>query len=339
MKIYIKTISLFIVVIGLLASCRNEDLNPVPDWNYVLHGLGQIKSGSPVNFILGDNNSKIDFTLQWVSIDNQGTAQAMDVFVTWNEKYIDKDGNPQTANHGKRKITSLSNVGANRTDSEFSIGVNDIRTLFSDAMYDYGNGSVSVFANPLKPRRTAQQAFLDDDAFIVSWAILATDGKYFDSWSASVCGDFQGANCTIPFFVVCNSSLDGTYDMTTVGWCGDSFTGKSRWNKSGDGAYTMYTQIPDGELLDMSFGAYMPCYGYGLEAGTQGSLPNGSVTLNDVCNTLSYTGTSQWGEVFSLNSVSSDGANLIIDFINDYGEGGVTTFTRTDGTTWPPLSK
>jgi len=341
MKFSIKTISIIVVVVGLLTTaCRDESLSPVPDWNYVLHGFGQIKSDSPVNFIFGNEDSKIDFDLAWVSIDNQGTAESMDVFVSWSEKYVDDDGNNQTANHGRRQLMTITGLGANRESRDFSISVADVKSLFSDVTFNYGDGPVSVYSNARKPERSSN-TFTDDDAFVVSWAITAADGKYFDSWTSSVCGDFTGANCTIPFFVVCESDLEGTYALTSVAqgpWgCTDTYTGTSRWEKLSGASYQVYTtDLGGNELADFSFGSFYPCYG-----ADQGALPNGSLVLNDVCNSLSYTGASQWGEIYSFNSVSvsDDGTDLIIDWINDYGEGGLATFSRTDGSTWPALTK
>lgn len=343
MNFSFKSILFCLFIIVLASACRDEDLNPVPEWESALHGFGQIVDGSDVNFIFGEPTGQIDCSLQWVSIDNALTAESMDIFVSWTEGYVDGDGNAQTADHGQRLYTTLTDVGSNRTASNFSVELGALKDLFADATFDYGNGSVSVFNNPDKPDRN--NSFTDDDAFVISWAITSTDGLYFDSWSGSVCGDFVGANCRIPFFVVCESNLEGTYDMVSVAagpWgCTDTFEGQSRWERRGDSAYDMYTQGDGVELLDMAFGVYFPCYGYPVEEASQGNLANGSVTINDVCNKLNYTGASQWDEVYSFNSisVSGDGSALTIDWINDYGEGGVSTFTRTDGTTWPNLTK
>jgi hypothetical protein len=41
--------------------------------------------------------------------------------------------------------------------------------------------------------------------------------------------------------------------------------------------------------------------------------------------------------VYSFNEVLVDGSNLTLGWTNDYGEGGSTVITRTDGTSWPAL--
>ena len=45
----------------------------------------------------------------------------------------------------------------------------------------------------------------------------------------------------------------------------------------------------------------------------------------------------RWGETYTFNNLTVDGKSLTIDWVNDYGEGGITTLTRTDGKNWPAL--
>lgn len=143
--------------------------------------------------------------------------------------------------------------------------------------------------------------------------------------------------------VLCSSELEGTYAVSSVGqgsWgCTATYTGTVKWVKTGDGSYDSYTVGVTSDVKDLSFGSYIACYGYAADASAQGSFPNGSVQLNDECNKLFFSGTSQWDEIYSINSVSTSGSELIIDWGNDYGEGAISTFTRTDGTSWPNLGK
>lgn len=122
--------------------------------------------------------------------------------------------------------------------------------------------------------------------------------------------------------ISCPSALAGTYAYSTVGWCGGSATGTVTWTAAAGARYT---------LDDFSMGAYDACYGAGS------TLPGGTLAIADVCGRLSPVGLSRWGEVYTFNSVTvaNGGTDLIIDWVNDYAESGVSTLSRTDGTFWP----
>jgi len=122
--------------------------------------------------------------------------------------------------------------------------------------------------------------------------------------------------------ISCPSALAGTYAYSTVGWCGTTGTGTVTWTAAPSARYTS---------SDFSIGAYDACYGAGS------TLPGGTLVIADVCGKLSPVGLSRWGEVYTFNSVTlaNGGTDLIIDWENDYAEGGVSTLSRTDGTFWP----
>jgi len=173
------------------------------------------------------------------------------------------------------------------------------------------------------------------DAFDFQATLTKTDGSVFTSAntganvvsSAPFSGFFQ-----YQASVICPSALEGTFDASNVAWCGDPWTGVVRWENEGKGVYNVFVTDANGdEQVDMSMGSYWPCY------GTDATLPGGNLKINDACNRLFFTGASRWGEVYSFNSVTADGPNLILDWVNDYGEGGVVTLTRQDGNDWPAL--
>ena len=62
--------------------------------------------------------------------------------------------------------------------------------------------------------------------------------------------------------------------------------------------------------------------------------------MQDACGILSPTGASQWSEVYEFNDVSmaNGNADLIIDWVNDYGESGVSTLNNWSGGNWPDLN-
>jgi hypothetical protein len=125
--------------------------------------------------------------------------------------------------------------------------------------------------------------------------------------------------------IICPSDLVASFDASTVGWCGATGTYSGSWELAG--ADNLY-KVSDG---DFSYGAYFACYG-----GWTGK-PLGTLKIQDACNVLSATGASQWSEVYMFNSVSVNASTttLTLDWINDYGEAGVSGLTRNDGGTWP----
>lgn len=143
----------------------------------------------------------------------------------------------------------------------------------------------------------------------------------------------------VPVNVSCISNLDGEYALEATGWCGEKHTGTIEFRQVVDGQYELHTSNIDGSAvwLDSSMGSYYACYG----TTSDGNLPgNGSGPLRvvDICNTLSWTGASQWGEIYTFNSITVNGPVLTIDWKNSYDpEAGVAVITRTDGTDWPPL--
>lgn len=126
----------------------------------------------------------------------------------------------------------------------------------------------------------------------------------------------------VPFS--CNSELEGTYDYTSTNYfcSGGDLTGTVTLNEEAAGRYS---------FDDWSFGTYPECYG-GSAAGW------GSLRLVDVCNSISVSGVDNYGDSweFSINSVG--GSMLNATWSNTYGEFGTVILTRTDGSSWPPLS-
>jgi hypothetical protein len=167
------------------------------------------------------------------------------------------------------------------------------------------------------------------DQFKMTGSLIMNDGTVFASGnsSATVKGAaFQG-HFDVNFPVVCPSDLAGTHSYSTASWCGGpAVIGTSVWVTEANGVYSI-----DGG--DYAFGSYFECY------SPTATLPGGNLRINDLCNGLFWTGASRWGETYTFNSVSVSGADLIVDWENDYGEAGITTLTREGGANWPPLFK
>lgn len=158
------------------------------------------------------------------------------------------------------------------------------------------------------------------------------DNAVFSFYLTTPTGTYPGG--TLGIDMSCVSSLEGVYAVSTVGWCGDVYEGMTEWVAAGAGAYNVIDPAdPENPAAgDFSYGAYVACYG-------GAPFPEGDLQILDVCNKITPIGKSQWGEVYTYNSITVDGNKLTIDWKNDYDpEAGVTTLTRTDGTDWPPLT-
>jgi hypothetical protein len=141
--------------------------------------------------------------------------------------------------------------------------------------------------------------------------------------------------------VSCTSTLAGVYDAVTTGGgvyggstpCSETWEGQVEIVEITGGVFDVFAYDdahPKGVVgPDMSMGAYWACY------SPTTALPEGDLRINEFCNNLFYTGSSQWGETYSFTNIESNGAELTIAWSNDYGEAGSTVLTRTDGTNWP----
>jgi len=180
----------------------------------------------------------------------------------------------------------------------------------------------------------ATEADIDGGAYFrYHFTITKKDGTVFTNDNTGP--NMKSSNAIRALFyldvsIVCPSALEGTFNTVSVGagpWgCTATSSQMSfEWVKAG--AENLYSVV-DG---DFSYGAYFTCY------GGWGGKPMGNLKVQDACGILSPTGASQWSEVYMFNDVdlSSDRTTLVIDWVNDYGEGAVTTFTNWSGGLWP----
>jgi hypothetical protein len=215
-------------LLSIIYACKDESLNPVPQWDYAVSGFGvfdgiafdgkinnrpqKYESSYAKNFpAKGQDNTKIDFKLRWVSLDNKLTVSKIELYVNFTEDYDDPDGNPKTADLGAgvgKLVATLPSVAANRQWNSFSITPKQIYDLYKDATVKYDKvNAVKVFSNPTHARPTGQWFDGNTDNFILSWRLYTTDGQIFKSWNqSSVCGDVTSvseanSNCQLVWSV------------------------------------------------------------------------------------------------------------------------------------------
>ncbi|WP_338874867.1 hypothetical protein WBJ53_04520 [Spirosoma sp. SC4-14] len=216
--IYAFTIG-FLTLIG----CRDESLNPIPDWEPGVHGFGvfaDITEGAVgssnkaniadygKNFPLSAQNAdaaKVNFKLRWVSLDNKLTVSKIEVYVDMIESYTDPDGNPKTASLGSGGVLAktITPAAGNRQWNAFSLSPTEVYNLFKDATVKYDKvNAVPVFNNPATPR-PAGAWFNKTDKFVLTWRLTTTDGLVFKTWEpSSICADptavsEASANCSL----------------------------------------------------------------------------------------------------------------------------------------------
>lgn len=254
MKSIKKYIIVMVASIGFITSCKDDSLQVVPEWESAVHGFAAVSSSNS-DLSYNDPAVDVDIDLKWVSIDGKLNVTKMEVYVLFDEAYIDVDGNPKVASHGGTKgklLTSFEGgaVPTNRNNVNFSVSQNAVYELYKDATFDYGNGTVNVFTNPDKPQRNSTQRFMWDDALTVKWTFTTDDGRVFNSWAPSVCTEFPGANCQVAISVVCASSITnpgangGQYEITMTDTYGDGWNGAAI-RVTVDGVATDYT-LDDG---------------------------------------------------------------------------------------------
>jgi|GEM_PF-637841 len=332
-KIFLSFLLAFFV--GIIACEDDKEL--VPKWESAINGYMQVAAGSSPSFVFNSPSTDIDLTLRWISIDNKASVNKIDVYVLFDEPYIDKDGNPAIASHGGAEGKLLRSwegdeVPGNREDVTFSLTQTDVYNLYQTATFDYdGTGpaaAISVFgATPNNAQRDATNRIVPGDAVTVRFEFTATDGRVFERWSPSVCTEFPGSNCELSFTAVCTSNLAGTYSYVTTNitagpggnaaGCGGSATGTGTLTALGGGSYS---------VSDATFGVFDCAWD---------DSPVTGVRLRDVCDDISFTGSDQYGDTYTLTVVSVTATQLTIQWVNTYGDGGRTVLTRTDAKTWP----
>ena len=225
--------SLSLIAVTLL-SCKDDSLIAIPDWESGVHGYGLLTSDPAVGFSTANASATIDVKFKWKSIDKLNTVTNIDLYVTFNEEYTDKDGNKAVASHGGaqgKKVKSITPQAASEFGS-FSISQEEVYNVYSSSSFDYGfgAGSQAVYSDPLGKGRGAGKKFVPGDTFRLTWVLTTEDGRVFDSWSPSVCTEFPEANCAIDWGVTCATSIQsrtGDWSISGIDAYGDSWNGAS----------------------------------------------------------------------------------------------------------------
>ncbi len=293
-----------------MTSCSEKD-RVFPEYATVEHGafarlLGKIDGPYGQNFNYFDvNGSKISFEVEFYDDQNGKNVESYTIDVS------------HAQSNKKAQI-------AQTTSANFGTSANGL----PNAKYSF------TFAQVLSALGLTINDVNGGQRFVFGCTIKTKDGRTFSANNSSAALELPAFANLMRFNVnlVCPSELAGKYAYSTKGWCGTVQEGQLELKHEGNGVYNIFL---DGNVEpDFSMGAYAACY------GATATLPGGTLKMTDSCGKLAYSGTSRWGEDYSFNAVTVDGANLILDWFNSYPpEAAVTTITRNDGKPWPPLKK
>lgn len=300
-------LSILLLSAVMLFSCADEELGPVVTFDTAGKGayvklLQETDRSINLFDIAG---SKYVYSVEFVDIDMGKTIAEYRLELTYNDRNPD-NGN---ASAGPIVFKTFGPSDFGTTDRGF-VGLSNISINATELISAVGTTAESVMAG---------------DQFKIQGYIVTNEGDQFGfaNSSAAVNGTAFAGHFDYTLNATCPSMIGGTYDYETVAtWCGEGpVTGTVTLTPSGSGY----------AIDDFSLGAYKACYGDGA------TLPGGTLTFVDICNKISVTGASRWGEIYTFHSLTVDGASMTIEWTNDYGEGGTSKLTRQDGAALPDL--
>ncbi len=305
------------ILVGFTA-CEEKE-RAFPEYENLEHGAYARQLTKTGTFFLTDvENSAIDISVEFYD-ENDGKDVAS---YSWVVEYIDK------ANGGANSVAPVDiltiDAGAFSTNPDTGLPFTSFGFTLTEVFSTLGITAADVDGG---------------STFRFNATLTLNDGRTFTAANT-------GSNVisSAPFSglfsfdadLLCTSDLSGIYEVTTEAWCGDvGPTIMTQWvETASEGVYDVIDPAnpDDPDAADFSFGAYTPCYGEGS------TLPGGTLQIKDACNIIAPIGSSRWGELYTYESVTVSGSTLVIVWSNDYGEGGTSTFVRTDGTDWPPLT-
>jgi len=313
---------ILILLIGsILVACEEKE-RIFPEF-----GDGDVSTGAFARLTDGVNGifdfydpaaSEIDFTVEFYDL-NEGRDVAS---YSWTASYLDSETGERSP-----EVEVLSIPASDFIINDFGLPSTTVRFNLLNTLDALGMSVDSIEGG---------------DQIRYEGTITLEDGRTFTRFNTGsnvISGASFRGTFVVDQSIICPSDLEGTFEVVTTtptAWpdgtsCDpNKWTGEVTWTETAEGVYT---------VSDFSYGAYHACYG-GVGSGEPASpsFPGGSLQVQDACNILSPIGASQFGELYTFNSVSVDGATLTIDWENDYGESGVSEITRTDGKEWPPLT-
>ena len=310
--------SLIALIAAFAVSCGDPDL-PVelfPTMEYGAYARKMSQTGTYNYYEVG--TSQIDLSVEYYDANDGANIASYAIEV----EYVDnKTGGAKSKPRTAMRTINASEFGTN-ADGFLS---SDISLSFNDALSTLGITLADV----------------DGGAYFRYWfTITMNDGRTFgyDNTGPNMMSSSAfAALFRLNVYIVCPSSLEGAVvaNSTQVGaWSSawtDPLTGVADEIVMVGSADNIYTMKDDNAL-----GAWGP-------NGANYSIPAASgPELTDACNVLSYSGSDDYSEEWSLVagsvSVSTDNKTLSYTWENTYGESAAVEMTYADGSSWPALT-
>ena len=315
MKMLKYSFGLLATALICLSSCRDSVEPNVPystfDNGAYLRTITTPTNSTTFNFF-DLAASKFALTLEAVDIEDGATVDNVEIHVRHSRLIAGVGFEYNPATDVLVKTIPASDFAPN-SESRF------LRTSFEIAAAD------AIAAVGLTPEDMA-----GGDVFEFRLVLNDKQGRSFstNNVTTNVAGaPFYASPFQYRVSIVCPSDLAGTYkfsqsNMNSIyGACAGTITGTTTWTavSGSPGAYA---------ITDGTFG-FWDCYG--------DSWDDGTVRINDACETLSMSGTDKYGVSYSMTVVSSTATDLVFTWVNGDGETGTVTVMSNAGKSWPEL--
>lgn len=308
-----KRISILTIVFSwlvLLNACRDEDWSPAPDMNDHIGAVTLIQVNPEKNFYNALNSlaeEEVEFILDVDGFDVTEVA-SVDIILIFTEKdgiYNEAEDEYEDREYPPVKVGEITSF-----PSTFSISAVEAAEALGWDIADFEVG----------------------DSFNLMFPIHSADGRTFTvALNSDLCQQpaqpsFGGCNVAWP--IACPSSLGGEYSVISSGTSTDTCPSPATLTNFAYSRTITFTALGGGNYrLNESLGGqyiewYGACYGYDFETAN---------TIVDVCNTISGTFATAFGESFSISgSVDPDTGVITINWKNNFGDTGTNVYTPVE---------
>jgi hypothetical protein len=311
----LKIITTFILSVALISACRDDALSPVP-FDEVTTSYGayvketNVASGSFNLYDLPSSNFKV--SLQIYDAQQGENFESLDIYVSFDDNTEDNG----TVDLPEVKLLSVSASQFSK-DGTSGLPAYELTITADQAMSAVGVSSDDIAGS---------------DVFNFRQVLNLKDGRAYTTTNTGLdvlAGPFYSAPFTNAVPLVCPSDIGGKIHYSTTNITGSVADGADPSNcgtgVTGDTEFTpVEGAVGQYEVGDITFGQYDCAWG---------DTPAIGVTLNESCGLLSLTGGDQYGLKYTIEFVSNNGTELVLNWKNNFGDGGTTTLTREGG--WP----
>ncbi len=322
MKNILKSFGALLLI--FLVSCNQTEDYPFETFENMEKGaFARLLSPARADmfFVLTDGpSSQFEISVEFYDESNGSTVTDYDWVVRY-EDFTDPDNSTADAPYASIPSSAFNTSADGLPGATWTVNLGDAAAAVGKTLDQLNGGSRFVFNATLKTDKGQEFTAANTGSNIQSSAPFS--GFFF--FNASL---------------VCESSLDGTYDFVhTEMIIGDGSGGGSPYagaDLTGEVTFTPVAGATGAYTVNAaSFGMYPQLYGIGEVNCDDGG--NSTGTLNDACNFISSTIVDQYGDPFTIIVESVSGSDLTITWANTWGDAGKVIITRTDGTDWPPL--